>query len=124
MSSVRYDMNRRRSKLWLAWVLFGMTLLATAAMYALMGAGCRELLAGEILTERFAPFVFSISNVLFGLLGVLIHYRHPGHPIGWLCAIIGVLGGIQFYTWVHSACLVLPLPAMDAAAWMLISLHR
>ena len=87
-------------------------------MYGLMATGCNELLTGETLIERYAPFVFSVSNLLFSLLGVVILYRQPGHAIGWLCAINGVLGGIQFYSWVHGDCIALPLPAIDLMGWI------
>ncbi len=109
---------KQRSTPWIAWLLLGVTVITTASMYGLIAAGCNEVLTGGYLAVRSSPFVFAISNLLFSLLGVLILYRQPGHVIGWLCAIIGVLGGIQFYSWVHSSCMALPLPAIALTAWI------
>ena len=72
-----------RSGIWLAWLLWGCSLLLL-----LLGVGTL------LMVERADPYyqwpLLVVNGPVFATVGAVIVAKRPAHPIGWLLAGIGL----------------------------------
>ena len=107
----------RRATAWLAWslgILCAVLLAPTLLLFAL------NLLNPDV--EVYGLWVQdTVVAVTFPALGLLLAFRRPEHPIGWLFCATGFLGGLDHFCGEYAiyALLAQPgsLPAGQAAAW-------
>src|SRR5258705_7734140 len=78
----------------LSWALFAFTCLCMATYLVLGAYPDLYLLSGRSVLEGF-PFI-PFGVLLSAVVGALILGRHPRHRIGWLLAIAGAGGAVNF----------------------------
>jgi signal transduction histidine kinase len=114
-------MNGRRASA-LCW---GLTLLtaATAAVFLVLGPG-RPL--PDDLLGGVAGAAFLVLAVAYGTVGAVIAFRLPGHRIGWLFALIGLLSALNGLTYSYAEyglyATDAPLASTAALAWSSLEL--
>lgn len=108
---------RRQRPPWPAWLLFGVTIFGALAMFALFAAGCGDQVLDGSPADRVGFFVILASQFFFGMLGMVILYKQPGHNIGWLSLVIGALD-INHSAQLYSVCGAHALPASQFLAWI------
>lgn len=104
---------------WLAWSSLAFIVIA-------MGAGLLlQVLVGSPLGG--VPFLIHFSEAVgltgFAVVGALIVWRHPRHPIGWIWLLIAFSFGIDHLAWGYGAFVVgsNPAPLLGAqtdSTWM------
>ena len=79
----------------LAWVLTGVSVVATIADTVIL-ARAYGLVSTVALSEKNWPLV-DAAAVGSCVVGALIVSRLPGNPIGWLLSVVGFVGGIALF---------------------------
>jgi hypothetical protein len=102
----------------LAWSVCALSLVLTALGFLLLSLN---------LSHPNVPVYdywhqSTTTGVVFSILGALVAFRRPGHPVGWLFCAIGFLAGADLFgaQYATYALLAQPsaLPAGEAAAWI------
>jgi hypothetical protein len=109
----------RRTATWLAWSMCALSLALTA-----LGL---FLLVLNLYNSKVDIFDYwaevTVMAIAFSIVGGVIASGRPENPIGWLCCVIGLVGGLRLFSTEYAAhtLLVIPgsLPGGELAAWIL-----
>jgi hypothetical protein len=78
-----------------AWLLWAMTLVVAAAGLALLVWDWSTPVPGGFFGFRGFTGLWAAG---FGSVGVLLTWRRPGHPVGWVFAAAGMASAVDFAT--------------------------
>src|SRR5215218_3239380 len=109
-------MNGRRASA-LSWA-FTVLMSAAAAVFLVLGPG-RPL--PNDLFGGVAGAAFLVLALAYGTVGAIIAFRLPGHRIGWLFSLIGLLSALNGLTYAYAEyglyAADLPLGRVAATVW-------
>lgn len=98
-----------------AWSLWILTLVIAAAGLALMiWDWSAPVPAGFFGIRGFA----GLFAVCFGSVGVLLTWRRPGHPVGWIFAAAGLVEAVDFATFEYGLAASAGRPHLPAAGYV------
>ena len=101
-----------------AWLLSGITLVVTAVGLALLvWDWSTPVPSGSFGVRGFS----GLWAVGFGLVGALLTWRRPGHPVAWVLAAAGVLAAADFASFEYALAAVVghrDLPAGEYVGWL------
>jgi signal transduction histidine kinase len=114
-------MNGRRASA-LCWALT-VLMAAAAAVFLVLGPG-RPL--PDDLFGGASGAAFLVLALTYGTVGAVIAFRLPGHRIGWLFALIGLLSALNVLTYSYAEhglyAADLPLARTSAVVWSSLQL--
>ena len=105
----------------LAWALFGISTVSNTAglvLVALLPAGSLE---GEGDQTLLLSAAFTLTTLVFALVGAIVSSRLPANPIGWLFCGAGVVLGMESATYGYAAYALVAHPGLPGgvvAAWL------
>ena len=98
-----------------AWSLWILTLVVAAVGLALMvWDWSAPVPAGFFGIRGFA----GLFAVCFGGVGVLLTWRRPGHPVGWIFAAAGLVEAVDFATFEYGLAASAGRPHLPAAGYV------
>jgi two-component system, NarL family, sensor kinase len=92
------------------WLLWAATLVAAAVGLALLAWDWSTPVPKGSFGVRGFSGLWAVG---FGGVGVLLTWRRPGHPVGWLFAAAGLVAAVDFATFEYAlAAVVANLPVL------------
>jgi hypothetical protein len=82
-----------RAATWLAWSLCALSLSLTALGYLVIALNLS--LDAPVYFYWLEPTTIAIG---YSVIGAIIASRLPGHPIGWICCAIGLVGAVEHFS--------------------------
>ena len=82
-----------RTAAWLAWPVCALSLVLTALGYLVIALNLS--LDAPVYFYWLEPTTIAIG---YSVISAIIASRLPGHPIGWLCCAIGLLGAVEHFS--------------------------
>jgi len=105
----------------LAWAMFGISVVSNTAglvLVALLPAGSLE---GEGDQSLLLSAAFTLTTLVFALVGAIVASRLPANPIGWLFCGAGVVLGMESATYGYAAFALVAHPGLPGGvvtAWL------
>jgi hypothetical protein len=110
---------KRRIAAWLAWSLWVLC-LALLGLTGLLGYATSQVPKWEM--PAALAVLYGLLSITYPTVGALIASRRPGHAVGWIFCLIGLLlimsSLVEAYTNFSLFAQPAPLPATPYAAWL------
>jgi hypothetical protein len=110
---------KRRTAAWLAWSVCALSLALTTLSVLLIVLNLS--LNAPIYFYWLEPATIAVG---YSIIGAIVAWRLPSHPVGWLCCAIGVMAAVETFSSEYAIYALLahtePLLGGKVTAWLSI----
>ena len=100
----------------LAWAMFGISAVSNTAGLVLVALLPAASLEGEGDQSLLLSAAFTLTTLVFALVGAIVSSRLPANPIGWLFCGAGVVLGMESATYGYAAYALVAHPGLPGAS--------